>query len=167
MGKKVVPKFVGRKKSQEEMVGFGIIIGIVAIILVVFLWFFLSNSKGKSIESYEVNSFIQSALQVTSECEGPRGYFDVGDLIYECYNFKECKNKENSCEMLNWTIEEMVESGFKIGEDAPINGYKWTIMVEDEVLVDLEKGNLTGNSRGGFSRMGNRIEVFLDVYTKP
>src|SRR3989338_7985995 len=61
-------QFVSCKRSQEEMVGFALIIILVSIILLVFLAFSLSKSKTESTESYEVNSFLQSTLQYTTAC---------------------------------------------------------------------------------------------------
>ena len=59
---------IKRKKAQEEMVGFALIIILVAVILLIFLGFSLRDQEKETIESYEVESFIQSFLQYTSDC---------------------------------------------------------------------------------------------------
>ena len=94
------------KKAQEEMVGFGLIIVIVAVILLVFLWFFLVKPGQQNLENYEAESFIQAALQYTTDCESRYGYFEVQELIFECYEEKTCLSGEDACMVLNSTLEE-------------------------------------------------------------
>jgi len=56
------------KKAQEEMVGFALIIIVVAVILLVFLSIGLRKDGREDVESYEVASFIQSLLQYHTSC---------------------------------------------------------------------------------------------------
>ena len=60
---------VEEKKGQEEMVGFALILILVAIIVLVFIGFSIRSPEKESVESYEVESFLQSMLQYTTECE--------------------------------------------------------------------------------------------------
>jgi len=57
------------KKGQEEMIGFALIIIIVAVILLVFLAVSLKNSNKETLGVNEVDSFIQSFLSYTTDCK--------------------------------------------------------------------------------------------------
>ncbi|MBU4116158.1 MAG: hypothetical protein KKG94_00235, partial [Nanoarchaeota archaeon] len=78
-------QFVSCKRSQEEIVGFALIIIIVAVILLIFLGFYLRAPQKEIIESYEIESFIQSFLQYTSDCESNLEFLPVKNLIFACY----------------------------------------------------------------------------------
>ena len=73
---------VKNKKAQEEMVGFSLIIIIVAIIILV-LFSVSLRSKGNIQESYETDNFMQAFLQYTTECSVSysSNYLDVRRLI--------------------------------------------------------------------------------------
>ena len=68
------------KSAQEEMVGFGLIIVLVAIIFIVFIAIYLKKPV-EVTEDYEIGSFIQSTLQYTTICEDNNGNVTVQDLI--------------------------------------------------------------------------------------
>ena len=57
-----------KKVGQDEMVGFGLIIILVAIIFIVFISIYIRKPTEK-VNDYEANSFIQSVLQYTTNCE--------------------------------------------------------------------------------------------------
>lgn len=155
------------KKAQEEMVGFALIIIIVAVILLVFLGFSLSSSKKDTVESYEAESFIQTLLQYTTECRGDLEYLPVQKLIFSCYEGEECVNGKKSCEVLNSTLEGILEQGWGVGEESPVKGYELRIISETEEILDMRKGNITGNSKGTsqqFVKGGDTIDIFFTVY---
>ena len=58
---------IKKNKGQEEMVGFAIILVIVAIIFIVLLAFYLRGSQAERIKSPEANSFLQAVLQYTTD----------------------------------------------------------------------------------------------------
>lgn len=156
------------KFGQEEMVGFGIIIIIVSIILVVFLWFFLSKPSSNSLESYEVESFLDSALQYTTTCGSAREvYFDIESLITECYNKRECSNGKNSCTELKDEFTRLSKESFKSGENRSVNGFEVKIGVVGDNFLDYKEGNLTGNSKGAQIDLSRGREVSMVVYFKP
>lgn len=163
--------FVSCKRSQEEMVGFALIIIIVAVIIIVFLGFSLRSSRKETIESYEAESFIQASLQFTTDC---RDYFEpvsIQKLIFDCYEKEQCTDGKETCDVLNSTLTEMLEESWKIGEDAPVKGYEFKIIVNPEEtpekMLEIKQGNVTSNSKGAsqsFSKGGNSIEVLFTVY---
>jgi len=74
---------IKNKHSQEEMVGFAIIIIVVAVILLVFLSIYLLKPSKTNLENYEIKSFINSFLEYTTSCENARsGYLPVRDVVF-------------------------------------------------------------------------------------
>ena len=144
-------QFVSCKRSQEEMVGFALIIILVSIILLVFLAFSLNKSKTESTESYEVNSFLQSTLQYTTACQtssGIKKFESIQDLVFECDIKEKCSNNENTCEVLNKTLTDILKESWPIGEDRPNKGYELIINTKDELTLNIQEGNLTNNCKG-------------------
>jgi hypothetical protein len=156
------------KRGQEEMVGFGLIIIIVALILLFLLWFSSSRSRD-SVESYEVDSFVKASLQYTTECENRRdGFLDVQDLIFECVDDEECLNGRNSCEILNSTLKEMAENSYVVNAESPVKGYLFELNSDEAVMIRVEEGNTTGNAKGSkesFSKRGTKVEILFTLYS--
>jgi len=155
------------KRAQEEMVGFVIIIVIVSVILLVLLGFLLKSPEKSAVENYEVESFIQSVLQYTSQCENSLEFLSIQDLIAACDEKETCLNGEDSCEMLNETIKNLVEKAWDVNEQSAVKGYKFRVMVEDEERLLFEEGNETSSYKGGwedFPKRGNTYTVSLNVY---
>ncbi len=164
MMKKILIK---NKRSQEEMVGFVLIMIIVAIILVIFLSFSLNKSGKETVESYEVNSFIQSLLQYTTDCRNDLEYLSVQKMIFDCYDNGKCLDERDSCGVLNSTLKDIVNKSWKVGTDRPIKGYEITILTEGTELLAIKEGNITKNYEGSlqdFSRKGEEYEISLKIY---
>ncbi|MFH1607619.1 MAG: hypothetical protein ABIA78_00630 [archaeon] len=158
------------KRSQEEMVGFALIIVLVAVIGLIFLGFSLRNSQKEIVESYEVESFIQAFLQYNTDCGSYRKpSLSVQDLISECIDEKECLDGRESCNVLNSTLTEIIKESWKVEGDRPIQGYKLEIVLEDGIGVIplIGKGNSTKNSKGvsqPFTPLGEDYEIYFTVY---
>lgn len=136
------------KKTQEEMVGFVLIIIIVSIILVVFLWFFLNNREQGNMSSYEAESFLNSLVQITTDCEHySLGRLSIEDLIFSCNSGLECVDGTDSCEVLNSTIKNILSRSWKIGPNLPVKGYILNITLGDELIV-LSEGNKSSSYLG-------------------
>lgn len=163
------------KKAQEEMVGFALIIIILAVIILVLLGISLNKpAVSQGVESYEVDSFIQSLLQHTTECSTDFGYSydDIGDLIAECdygqYCWNETKEDEKpACDMLNSTVKTLLENSWKIGKDRPIKGYVFNITQGEVKVMALSAGNVTSNYKGNvhsLSKKGSTYEIEFKAY---
>ena len=139
-----------KKKGQEEMVGFALILILVAIIVLVFIGFSIRNPEKESVESYEVESFLQSMLQYTTECENNIEKLSVQKLIFSCNAKEKCLDEGNSCDVLKADLEEMLASSWPIGEERPVKGYELIIMADknNESILDIKVGNITANSKG-------------------
>jgi len=154
------------KKAQEEMIGFGLIIVVVAVILLVFLGFSLRKPQTEQVESYEVESFIQASLQYTTDCRDNLGYRSIQSLIFDCYNREKCLDERESCDVLEFNLREITEESWKI-ENRVIKGYELKIISDNEELLLIKQGNSTGNYKGAmqdFSKAGNLIEITFTAY---
>lgn len=152
------------KRSQEEMVGFALIMIIVAVVLLVFLGLSLRNSQQEEVESYEVDSFISSFLQYTTDCEENYEYLSIEDLISSCVNGDSCSDGRNMCEVLADVIEEIVERSWDVGEDNPIMGYELKILLENQEILIMNEGNETKNYKSSVHKGGKGEEIIFSAY---
>lgn len=157
------------KKAQEEMIGFALIIILVSMIILTLLFFTLRGSQKEIVESYEVESFLQSALQYTSNCKSEDNleFYTLQKLIFECNARTNCLNSKSSCEVLEETFKEVLEESWMVGEDNKYKGYLLNITLNDEEFQIIKEGNLTGNNKGGsqfFSKVGSSYEIYFSVY---
>lgn len=150
------------KKGQEEMVGFALILILVAIIFVVFISIYIKKPVEK-ITDYEVNSFVQAILQYTTQCEEESGEnLSIQKLISLCQDGNPCYYRSmKSCDMLNSTIKAIVEESWNIKPGSPIKGYSFIINISrggdlpEERFLNITKGVVTNNYRTGFQPFGN------------
>ena len=160
------PPMRGRRKAQEEMVGFALIIIIVAVILLVLLSLSLRNPQ-EEVESYKVGSFIQAFLQYTSDCRDDSKYLSIKDLISDCDDGRICLDGRSACEVLNSTLKDIAEESWKVGTDRPVAGYELKILSNNNEVLLLTEGNVTRNykwSMQPFSKRGSNFEVFFTAY---
>src|SRR3989304_9297604 len=142
------------KKGQEEMVGFVLIIVMVAVILL-FLLFFALRSKGtkESVENFEVDSFLQSALQYTTSCQLSESGKPISmqNLIFECVADSEsvCYGGEKACETLNSELGAIVAKSWPVGEERPAKGVELVILGNGAEVLRIDEGNVTGEYKGG------------------
>lgn len=158
---------INNKKAQEEMVGFAIIMIIVSVGLLILLSFLIRSPSKGSTESFQIESFIQSALQYTSDCENEIEFLSVQKLIISCDNKEKCLDKRDSCEALNSTLIGLVNNGWNAGNQSAVKGYNLKITAEGQEELGVSKGNETSNSKGGFQdfvRGGRNYEISLNVY---
>ncbi len=156
------------KRAQEEMVGFALIIIIVAIIMLVFLGFSLRSPQKETVESYEVESFIQSFLQYTTECENNVERLSVQKLIFSCNNKELCINGAKSCDILKSDLSQILNESWKIGADRPVKGYELSIKTDqNQTILELKNGETTVNSKGAvqeFFRSNTLINIIFRAY---
>ncbi len=157
-----------RKRGQEEMVGFALIIIIVAVILLVFIGFSLREPTSDTVESYKVESFIQSFLQYTTDCrDRTNDALTIRELILECNDLEECSDERDTCEVLNSDLSGIINESWKVGEDWPVKGYALNISSQDKNILTISQGDhLTGNSKGAsqdFVQGGEKIFILFEV----
>ena len=152
------------KKGQEEIVGFALIIIIVAVVILFMLSFSLRSSNKENVESYEIDSFITSSLQYSTDCEVNSKGTSVEDLIYECSDNTSCDDERNSCEVLNSTLKDIVYGSWKTGEERVVKGYNFVVSESGAEMVSFFEGNETRNYKGGIHSLPGSIEISLKVY---
>lgn len=160
---------IKNKKAQEEMIGFALIIIIVAVIMLVFLNLSLKSPEKQAVESYEVNSFIQAFLQYDTDCEETyeTNYLSVQELIFSCNDEEKCLDERDTCEVLESTLQEIADESWKIGINYPVQGYQMNITVDREELISFQEGNITQNYKGfsqDFTKRGSRIDILFTAY---
>lgn len=156
-----------KKNAQEEMVGFALIVIIIAVILIIFLGFSLRKPQKEAVEDYEVNSFIQAVLQYTTDCRDNLEYLSVQKLIFNCNNEEICLDERDTCEVLNSTLNEIIKESWKIEGDRPVKGYELSILSNKKEILMLKEGNITQSYKGSmqdFSRSGNSVEIYFTTY---
>lgn len=159
--------FASGKRSQEEMIGFVVIIVVISVILLVLLGFMLKNPEKAAVENYEIESFIQSSLQYTTECEEQAEFLSVEQLISACDEGSICDNGKDSCIVLNDSLKNLIDNGWNINKQSAVKGYKFGIIAGEQEKLALKKGNETENYKGGFQdfqRRGKDYIVSLNVY---
>ena len=152
------------KHGQQEMVGFAMIVILVAIIVLVLLGISLNKPKTTTgVKSYEVESFIQASLQHTTDCSTDFGqsYADVGDLITECDREQVCEDGRLTCDVLETTLKDILKSSWPVGEDLPAKGYAMNITSDNAEILSLNSGNVTSNYRGGTGERARRGSTYL------
>jgi hypothetical protein len=156
------------KWGQEEMVGFIIIVIIVSVILLVLLSFLLRKPDNGNVENYQVESFIQSALQYTSSCENQIEFLSVQDLIVSCQSGNTCLDGQNSCDILNDTMGNLIKNAWKVNNQSAVKGYKLGVVTGNTGIFMIQEGNETRNYVSGlqdFSVSGEDYEISLSVYS--
>ena len=157
-----------KNRAQEEMVGFGLIVIVVSVVLLVFLVLFISKPSEDFVESYEVSSFISSTLKYTTSCENQFEKLSVQNLIVLCTEEGRCEDRRNACDVLDEVLKVILQSGWKVGEERPLKGYVMSVRLENQEIFLGKAGNVTANYLGAVqdvNRGGNLIEVSLKVYS--
>jgi hypothetical protein len=156
------------KYGQEEMIGFALIIIMVAVILLIFLSFSLRGGQKEIVESYEVESFLAALMQYTSDCEDNLEYLPIRKLIFDCEDNKMCLDERNTCDALNSTLTDIIKESWKVEGDRPVKGYEFKIIINGEEMLLLKEGNITKNYKGAiqdFSKSsGKDYEFFFTAY---
>lgn len=155
------------KRAQEEMVGFALIAIIVSVGILILLSFLIRSPTKGNTESYQIDSFIQSALQYTSDCENEIQFLNLQSLVISCNNGDSCLDGRNSCDVLNSTLTGIVENSWNAGNQSAIKGYGLKISIDGQDKLAVNKGNTTSDYTGGFqdfARSGHDYEVSLTIY---
>ena len=154
------------KNGQEEMVGFVIIIILTAVIFVVLLGISLRKPAASvQQESYELESFTQAMLSVTSSCVlGYEGnYQSVQDIVIACNDEKECLSGEKSCIVLKQELQNMMDASWLVGEERKIKGYQITVQLDGK-MIELKEGNTTRNSLGSMQPLAENTSLAVRLY---
>ncbi len=159
---------IKNKRAQEEMVGFALIIIIVSVILLVFLGFFLTRPNTQNVQSYEVENFVHSMLQSSTQCQDFYGYISVQDLISMCSSEALCSDDEDSCAVLSSTLTGILNNSWAIEQGSKYKGYVLNITSSNGEVSVITAGNITSNSEGTSqelpSKEGVSMGLLFNVY---
>ncbi len=143
------------RRGQEEIVGFVVIIILVAVIFLVFLGILIRQGPSEGqFESVELSQFLESLMEQTSECaiSYEPAFSDVGELLEKCYSGAGCISGKSACEELNSTIGEALELSWDIGADKSEKGYIFEAVYKSgatrEGILTFEKGECGDSFRG-------------------
>ncbi len=135
------------KKGQEELVGFVMIVIIVAVIFLVLLGIFVRQDfETSDKDSTEVFQFLEASMEFTTECAVgfEPDFSSLGELINDCYLGRKCVNEESACDVLNNTLENVLESSWNIDSKGFYKGYEffsvYSTNSSEEKIIELEKG---------------------------
>lgn len=150
------------KRAQEEMVGFALIMIIVAVILLIFIGFTITR-PAEQVESYEVESFLQSAMSYTTDCRDNTQRLPINDLILRCESNSRCIDDRNTCDVLKETLEGIMSESWKV-ENSPVLGYNLSITSDNDVVMIINAGNKTNNYKTAFQILPRDTKAVLNVY---
>jgi hypothetical protein len=143
------------KKAQEEMVGFVLIMIVVAVIILVFIGISIRPTIQKETTSTDINQFLESSIVFTTSCATSfePAYSNLGELINDCHQGRLCTSQKTACQVLNETIHPILDVSWQVGIDRPLKGYEFLSEYKtnstQETIIQITKGNCTGNFRTG------------------
>lgn len=163
------------KKGQEEIVGFVVIVILIAIVMLIFLAFNL-HSTPETRESVTVQQFLASSLEYTTDCSlRTQEHARVKELFNECREGSTCVDQRSACQILNETLPLLIKQGLNIGQDRPLVGYNFSSSywpyngsIERMPILAFSYGNCTsGRTLRGASELqpseGGTIHTTLEV----
>lgn len=167
----VYPKRMN-SRAQAEMVGFAVIIIIVSVVLLIILGLALTNSTDREeLESYEIDSFIQSFLYYKTDCKDNFGKISIQEMVQDCDNERSCLDGRDTCEVLENKLQEIVKSSWNYGQNRPVKGYSLNITKGPETILGISDGTKTENYKGsvqylGTSNSDQSIAVVFKIYSE-
>ncbi|MFA5019531.1 MAG: hypothetical protein WC533_00350 [Candidatus Pacearchaeota archaeon] len=125
-------------KAQEEMVGFVLIVVLVAIVGIVLLGIYLRKPNSTTIqESNELSAFLTGIKPVTTGCERLGSFQTIESLVDLCYRRQSCENGEDTCKYLENTIKEILNNSFDVGEESYRRYYEMKLYTGSEEKTDI------------------------------
>jgi hypothetical protein len=156
-------RLIGKKRGQQEIVGFVLIVVLVVVALMIFLIISL-NKPSVTAKSKFSESFLSSIMAYTTECvvSEPRKETMI-DLIESCYKNERCDNLNRpSCDYLNETMASIMND-LQVSDNT-ISSYLVNIYWEDE--EETERINLQGFPMGrrcnGGTLNGEITPIYVD-----
>lgn len=169
-------RLLSRKSGQEEMVGFGLILILVAIVFIVFISVYI-RKPSENITDYKSNSFVQAILQYTTTCQEENlQNLSVQELITKCQDGNPCYYRSmKPCIILNNTLRDIATQSWNPGINNPVKGYSLIINVSDgrteRQISNITKGVVTNNYKDKGAEQdfgdpnGGHIIILFDAYS--
>ena len=172
-----------RKQGQEELVGFVLVVVLVAVAGIILLGLvFRIEGERTETNSAEISQFLESAFLTTTPCHISSPQFPalLGELAAVCADDKKrrCREGTEVCSVLNSSVNGAINSGWAVGTSSVTNGYKFQIILttnrtresSGDSILSLQKGTCTGEYRVGEHlqpgmRRGNVLVTTLKLCT--
>src|SRR3989344_8180350 len=138
--KNIINNKVKNKKAQEEMVGFALIIVLVAVIALVLLGIMIRSPRSQEARpSSELDSFTKSVASYTTDCEiSGRGFRTVSELTSDWADKGgSCANEVAFCDVLSSTLKGILNTTYNVANSSNIKYYK------AQIVKSGSSGNLT------------------------
>jgi len=133
------------KKGQEEIMGFMLVIIVVVVIGIGLLVIMKPEVSEK--KDFQVENLLYSLTETTYEGQ------DISSRIRDCENGYGCVELGEGINVLLETV--FSKSGITIGKN--IKGYEMIMSGEGGVEYNLLEGEITGQSRGSATVIGNTM----------
>lgn len=148
-----------KRKAQEEIVGFILIVVIVSIILVIFLGIKLRNPEPTQRTSEVVYQFLESSMEQTTDCALSSGadFLALDAAIRACYvGNSACIGGSSTCATVEDTLGQMLNHSWAVGPQYPYKGYEvegiYTVnssgQQNNEEVFSVSKGNCSNSFIG-------------------
>jgi hypothetical protein len=144
-------------RAQEEIVGFVVIVLLVAIVGVIFLGIYLRQDTPGTSESQDIYQFLESSMQYTTSCATnyEPDYSTLGVLIQQCHSgLSICTSGESPCDVANSLLNELIEASYSsVGPSSSLKGYEFTAIYSnnidlEEEFIRITEGTCEGSLRG-------------------
>lgn len=150
------------RKAQEEIVGFVVVVVLIAVVALVFLSFSLRKGV-QTRESVSLSHFVESLGEYTTSCSlyAAPDYASIGELYRACYQQARCSDETDTCLVLNQTLGPLIRESLHVGDERPLKGYAFSVsfvesdsVSEPEIerpLLRLAEGNCSSRQQRGAS----------------
>ncbi len=158
---------IQQKRGQEEMIGFGLIVVMVMVILLIILGISIGRDDRDVTQHFELESFLQSSLEITTTCENNFEPLSLREVIFLCDQEDSCFDNIPACESLQNVIKGILETSFPVGDERPIKGYEFNITSQGMHLFYEEDGNKTRQTKASkqtFVRRSRQFEIIFVTY---
>jgi hypothetical protein len=145
------------KSSQQEIIGFSVIVLMVIIVAVILLGIYLRKGGEINREDSEIENFLISSARYTTLCykDYETDYRTLGQVVESCYENSRitCPEGKNACAFAKENYGWMLEKLWPSGEERPTKYTKMQFFYYENLSDDdtrreftdsLMKGNLTG-----------------------
>jgi len=175
------------KRSQQEILGFVLIVVLVTIIGLVFLSFSIGKDRPKKQTSAEISNLLEAVMYYTTDCAinyVPQ-YREIQDLMKDCYNdpSQRCLSGNISCDVKDaktkfsfrptqgpWEhvapvgtagAPLLIRSGLKSGEVITITGVSGDFVYQGGNTADCNLGPRSGYGSGAIGGFYNDNKVLI------
>ena len=144
---------INNSKGQEEVVGFVVIVVLVAVVFVLMLGFSSKEPIVKENTSKDLRHFLESLRVYTTDCMlSEQVPLEYKDLIGSCYTGRVCLSGKKACDVLNSTVNDILTKSFPNGKDYPIKGVSFNIYYNESTgsgskILSLFQGNCSTSHR--------------------